>query len=175
MDVSATTPSAEPPVVAGAELSALEVEAIDLFVAATRLLGVPRSIGEIYGLLFMAAEPMTFDQLVSRLRISKGSVSQGLKALRAFGAVRVSYVPGDRRDHYRAETDLKSLVSGFINGQVVPHLENGQGRLGRLRVLAEELGEGLAPEQRGRLEKLEYWHHRARTLAPLAGKLLDLP
>ena len=81
------------------ELSALEVEVIDLFVAATRLLGLPRSLGEIYGLLFMAPKPLTFDQLVSRLRISKGSVSQGLKTLRAFGSVKLSYVPGDRREH----------------------------------------------------------------------------
>ncbi len=148
---------------------------IDLFVAATRLLGLPRSLGEIYGLLFIAADPMTFDRLVSRLRISKGSVSQGLKMLRALGAVKVSYVAGDRRDHYRAETDLKSLVSGFISGQMLPHLETGQVRLDRLRRLEAESGDTLAPEQRARLEKLEYWHFRARTLAPLAGKLLDHP
>ena len=154
-------------------MSALEVEVIDLFVAATRLLGLPRSLGEIYGLLFMAAEPLTFDQLVNRLRISKGSVSQGLKALRAFGAVKLSYVSGDRRDHYGAETDLKSLVSGFINGQMLPHLQTGEVRLARLRELGEALGEELGPEQRVRLAKLEYWHHRARTLAPLAGKFLD--
>jgi HTH-type transcriptional regulator, glycine betaine synthesis regulator len=171
---SAATPSSALPVVSAAgELSALEVEVIDLFVAATRLLGLPRSLGEIYGLLFMAPEPLTFDQLVSRLRISKGSVSQGLKTLRAFGAVKLSYVPGDRRDHYGAETDLKSLVSGFISGQMLPHLETGEARLGRLRALGVELGAALGAEQRARLEKLEYWHHRARTLAPLAGKILD--
>ena len=173
MSAATATSPPESSASAGGELSALEVEVIDLFVAATRLLGLPRSLGEIYGLLFMAAEPLTFDQLVSRLRISKGSVSQGLKALRAFGAVKLSYVPGDRRDHYGAETDLKSLVSGFINGQMLPHLETGEVRLARLRELGASLGDSLAPEQRGRLEKLEYWHHRARTLAPLAGKFLD--
>lgn len=158
---------------AAAELSALEVEVIDLFVAATRLLGLPRSLGEIYGLLFISPEALTLDQLVQRLRISKGSASQGLRTLRAFGAVKLSYQPGDRRDHYSAETDLKSLVSGFISGQMLPHLETGQARLERLRELGEALGGDLSPVQRVRLDKLEYWHHRARTLAPLAGKFLD--
>jgi len=154
-------------------LTALEVEVIDLFVAATRLMGLPRSLGEIYGLLFIAAEPLAFDHLVSRLRISKGSVSQGLKTLRGLGAVKATYMPGDRRDHYEAETDLKSLVSGFISGQMLPHLETGQARLGRMRELEAASGDGVGPAQRARLEKLEYWHHRARTLAPLAGKILD--
>ena len=158
---------------AAAGLTALEVEVIDLFVAGTRLLGLPRSLGEIYGLLFLSPEGQTIDQMVTRLRISKGSVSQGLKTLRALGAVKVTYVAGDRRDHYEAETDLKSLVSGFISGQMVPHLESGEVRLARLRELEVEAGDDLDPARRARLEKLVYWHHRARTLAPLAGKFLD--
>jgi DNA-binding transcriptional regulator GbsR (MarR family) len=173
MSAATATTSPDSAVPAAGELTALEVEVIDLFVGAARLLGLPRSLGEIYGLLFMAPAPLTFDQLVSRLRISKGSVSQGLRTLRAFGAVKLSYVPGDRRDHYGAETDLKSLVSGFISGQMLPHLETGAARLERLRELGSALGDDLGEEQRARLEKLEYWHHRARTLAPLAGKLLD--
>jgi HTH-type transcriptional regulator, glycine betaine synthesis regulator len=158
---------------AAAGLTALEVEVIDLFVAGTRLLGLPRSLGEIYGLLFLSPEGLTIDQMVTRLRISKGSVSQGLKTLRMLGAVKVTYVAGDRRDHYGAETDLKSLVSGFISGQMVPHLETGEVRLARLRELEAAAGETLDAARRARLEKLAYWHHRARTLAPLAGRFLD--
>lgn len=173
--VGTTTERPESADSVGGGLTALEVEVIELFVAATRLLGLPRSLGEIYGLLFIAAESLTFDQLVSRLRISKGSVSQGLRTLRALGAVKVMYVAGDRRDHYQAETDLKSLVSGFISGQMLPHLETGQARLERLRELEAASGEALGAGQRARLEKLEYWHHRARALAPLAGKILDHP
>jgi len=173
MSPSTATSPPPPAAPAAGELTALEVEVIDLFVAATRLLGLPRSLGEIYGLLFISPEPLTLDQLVIRLHISKGSVSQGLRTLRTLGAVKLSYQPGDRRDHYVAETELKSLVAGFISGQMLPHLETGEARLGRLRELEASLGDALTPAQRIRLEKLEYWHHRARTLAPLAGKFLD--
>jgi len=156
-------------------LSSIEVEAIDLFVSALRLLGLPRSLGEIYGLLFISPKPLSIDDLVDRLRISKGSASQGLKTLRQIGAVKVTYVPGDRRDHYVAETELKRLALGFINGQMVPHLETAEARLVRLRELEKEadrqgLSDGLYREK---IDRLEYWHSRARSLVPLIGKLLD--
>ena len=51
---------------------------IDVFVRAASLIGLPRSIGEIYGLLFCTPQALSFDELVERLQISKGSVSQGL-------------------------------------------------------------------------------------------------
>lgn len=161
---------------AAAPLSALEVEIIDLFVGILRLLGLPRSLGEIYGLLFSAPAPLTLDDLVERLRISKGSASQGLKTLRQIGAAKVTYVPGDRRDHYVAETELKRLAVGFLNGQMLPHLETAQARLVRLRELEKSSSPGdraLQRLQRDRIEKLEQWHRRARTLAPLVGRFLD--
>ena len=52
------------------------------------MLGLPKSIGEIYGLLYVTQEALSLDDLVSRLGISKGSTSQGLKMLRKLGAVR---------------------------------------------------------------------------------------
>ena len=39
-------------------LSELEVEAIDMFINFLRTIGVQKSIGEIYGLLFVSAKPL---------------------------------------------------------------------------------------------------------------------
>ena len=81
-------------------LTALETEIIDLFVQVSRVLGQPRSLAEIYGLLFISAQPLAMDDLIGRLNLSKGSASQGLKFLRNIGAVKMVYIPGDRRVHY---------------------------------------------------------------------------
>src|SRR5947207_5057055 len=78
-------------------LTSLETEIIDFFVQLSRLLGQPRSLAEIYGLLFISARPLAMDHLIERLHLSKGSASQGLKFLRSIGAARTVYVPGDRR------------------------------------------------------------------------------
>ena len=49
-------------------LNSLEVEVIDLFVNAVKMLGFPKSVGEIYGLLFISKEPLPLDTLVERLK-----------------------------------------------------------------------------------------------------------
>ncbi|HWB07063.1 MAG TPA: hypothetical protein VG796_28830 [Verrucomicrobiales bacterium] len=170
----ATAPNPLPLASAGIEpLSEVEVEVIGVFVNAVKILGMPKSVGEIYGLLFIAPEPMPLDALVARLNISKGSASQGLKLLRAFGAVKLVYSPGDRRDHFAAETDLKKLAAGFIREEIGPHLDSGAERLERLR----ELSGGVNTEQgdffRERIGKLAHWHARSRSVMPLISGMLD--
>jgi DNA-binding transcriptional regulator GbsR (MarR family) len=154
-------------------LTELEVEVIGVFVNAVKILGMPKSVGEIYGLLFMAPEPLPLDTLVARLNISKGSASQGLKVLRAFGAVKLVYAPGDRRDHFAAETELKKLAAGFIREEIGPHLESGATRLERLRALTGEVNSEEGEFLRDRIDKLAYWHSRSRSVMPLISGMLD--
>ena len=49
----------------------MEAEVIGLFVQICRVLGQPRSLAEIYGLLFISGHPLAMDDLIERLRISK--------------------------------------------------------------------------------------------------------
>ena len=51
----------------------LELEAIDYFVRFMSLLGMPRSVGEIYGLLYVSPDPLSMDVIVTKLGISIGS------------------------------------------------------------------------------------------------------
>ena len=95
-------------------LQPVEVEFIELFAQLSRVLGQPRSFGQIYGLLFISPQPLALDDLRERLQISKGSASQGLKFLREIGAVRPSAVPGARRVHYEAVAELRHLAGSFL-------------------------------------------------------------
>ena len=96
--------------VPAARLAGAEVEVIHLFVQFAGALGQPRSVAELYGLLFASPEPLAMDALIERLNMSKGSASQGLKYLQDLGAVRTVYVAGDRRTHYEAVAELRKLV-----------------------------------------------------------------
>ncbi|MFA6172864.1 MAG: ArsR family transcriptional regulator [Kiritimatiellales bacterium] len=152
----------------GAALSELEKEVVDIFVRIAGVLSLPRSVGELYGVLFISPEPMCIDDLMSKLKISKGSTSQGLKILRSFGAVNPVYVAGDRRDFFTAEAELRKIVAGFVKEQVYPHLDKGKERMSRIEsLLAEE-----APEQKAfvteRIERLQGWQKRAGALLPFA-------
>ncbi|MEM6910850.1 MAG: hypothetical protein AAF555_04635 [Verrucomicrobiota bacterium] len=151
------------------DLSALEVEVIDLFVGGVRALGLPKSIGEIYGLLYVSPEPLHLDRLIQRLRISRGSASQGVRFLRNLGAIQTNYIPGDRRDHYVAVAELKKLVSGFLESEIQPHLLSGKERLHHLgRTLTKNKGDReTAAFLKGRVDQLRKWHRWANQVVPM--------
>ena len=75
-----------------------ESAVIDLFLNAANSFGLPKSYGQIYGLLFCRDEPLAMDEVMDLLHISKGSASQGLRALRQLGAISSSYAPRDRKE-----------------------------------------------------------------------------
>jgi len=161
-----------------AGLNGFEREVVDVFVRMADVLAVPRSVGEIYGLLFASARPLAFQDIIERLEISKGSASQGLRLLRHNGAIKVVYVSGDRRDHFEPETELRALVSGFLREKVQPHLQSGAARIDSLKTLVRLPAGGRVsdPEElrilRNRVEKLGAWEKTARTVLPLISKLI---
>ena len=58
-------------------LSELEREVIALFVRMADVLNLPRSVGEIYGVLFVSSEPLCLDDCRVRLNISKDRPARG--------------------------------------------------------------------------------------------------
>lgn len=168
MDLSAQEPDAET-----SGLTPLQEQVIAFFVDGVRVLGLPGSLGEIYGLLFISQEPLSLDDLVRMLGISKGSASQGLRTLRTLGAVRERTNDGDRRKYYEPAVDLKRLVGGFIREQVRPHLESGSLKLQKLEEMANETND---PAERefftDRVERLGAWMKRGGKVLPVLQKIL---
>lgn len=153
-------------------LSELEREVIELFIRMADVLNLPRSVGEIYGLLFIASEPLCLDDCRIRLNISKGSTSQGLKILRSFGAIRTIYIPGDRKDYYVAETSLRKIASGFAGEQIQPHVHNGKDRIERIRELLDAYESDDREALREKVDLLDNWQKRAGKTLPLILKLI---
>ncbi len=136
---------------------------------------MPRSIGEIYGVIFSSPRPVNFQEIVEWLNLSKGSVSQGLKALRNLGAIRKAYVPGERRDYFEPETELRNLVAGLLRNRISPHLELGKQRLVRIQkeiAAANGMSTEEAKVVRARVAKLESWSQQGAMLLPLMAKVL---
>lgn len=154
-------------------LGPLEQQVVSVFVDGVRVLGLPRSIGEIYGLLFITNHPLALDDIVIRLSISKGSASQGLKMLKELGAVKEAEKASERRTYYEPAVDLKRLVGGFIREQIRPHLESGRSKV---RNLTDAVKLVENPERREflseRVERLDNWMSRSGTVLPILQKLL---
>lgn len=153
-------------------LNPLETEIIDFFVQLSRLLGQPRSLAEIYGLLFISGRPLAMDHLIERLQLSKGSASQGLRFLRNIGAVRPVYVAGERRVHYEAVAELRNLATRFLRDQIVPHLDYGQARLERIAGMVKQLPSEERARVNGRIKMLQSWERNTRRFLPLVVRIL---
>lgn len=157
-------------------LAPLERQVVAIFVDGVRVLGLPRSIGEIYGLLFVSRAPLSLDDLVERLRISKGSASQGLRTLKSLGAVREADGNNgntERRTYYEPAVELKRLVGGFIREQVRPHLDSGRNKLKQLSETAREVEDPELREFLGdRVERLDQWLRSSSRVLPILQKLL---
>jgi DNA-binding transcriptional regulator GbsR (MarR family) len=150
------------------ELAPFQQECINLFVHAAQILSIPRSVGEIYGLLYSSREPLAMDDVIDKLSMSKGSASQGLRWLRDIGAVRTTYVAGDRRDFFVAETELRKLAFGFLRESIEPHLNRGIDYLERVdqSISATPAGE-LRRFAEERAKKLRRWHRFVSQVLPL--------
>ena len=81
--------------------------------------GFSKVMGQLYGALMLSADPLSLDDLVELLDISKASVSMNLRTLEHLGMVRQVWVKGrgDRRKFYEAETDFWQIISNILAGR----------------------------------------------------------
>jgi DNA-binding transcriptional regulator GbsR (MarR family) len=146
-------------------LDAHEIELTDFFVRMAAIIGVPRSVAEIYALLYASPEALDFGHIQGRLGISKGSVSQGLKFLRDHEMILALKAPGSRRERWQPTPSLAASLVALLRSQVLPTLERAQPSL--QRILAAAQARGDQPEVIERLTRLNRWNNRALELAPL--------
>ena len=163
---------------AGAPLvaSAYEEGLVSIFADLAELFGNPKSYGQIYGLLFSSEQPLSMEDILRRLDISQGSASQGLRQLEAFGAVVKEKSDGSRQARYTAKLEMKLLIAGFLKERVIPRLESTEARVKTLRLSLDagrsQLDAAFTRTANHRLGRIAKWHRSARTLLPIARKIL---
>ena len=87
--------------------------------------GFNKVMGQLYGCLLLSAEPLSLDDMMARLGISKASVSTNMRSLEHMGMVRQVWVRGasGRRKFYQAETDFWQIFSNFLSGRELRDVE----------------------------------------------------
>ena len=159
-------------------LSRTRVEFVEVVGRLCQQLGLPRSIGQIYGLLYLSPEALSLDDIAAQLSISKASASTGTRQLAAWQAIRQVWVPGDRRDHFEAAGDLRELLDSIYRNYFKPKLEKGSRRLESLfaSLEAERQAGVVTPDDyafcKARLENLSKIENRLALVLPVAEKLL---
>jgi DNA-binding transcriptional regulator GbsR (MarR family) len=76
--------------------------------------GIGRAMGQLWAVLYLNPEPMTMDELVEAVGITKGHASTNLRALLRLGLVTRSVRPGDRKDYYSPQADLWAFARSVL-------------------------------------------------------------
>lgn len=76
--------------------------------------GFKASMGRIWTLLYLSSEPLPADEIAERTQLSAGAVSMALADLQQWGIAERAVLPGERKRHYRAETDVWGMVRRIV-------------------------------------------------------------
>ena len=68
--------------------------------------GINRTMAQIHALLITSADPLSTDDVMAALAVSRGNAHTNLKELIAWGLVRAVVKRGERRDFFEAEKDV---------------------------------------------------------------------
>ena len=75
------------------------------------LFGFSKIMGQIYGVLYLSPQPMSLNDIMEYLGVSKGSVSVNIRELEKWGGCKKVWVKGDRKDYYEAETNFRNIIN----------------------------------------------------------------
>jgi DNA-binding transcriptional regulator GbsR (MarR family) len=124
-----------PPPSGSTTLAQADLAVADAVGALMELWGFRRQLGRVWAVLFLSDRALCAPELCDRLQISTGLLSMSLAELRQWGVVRSTEVPGDRKEHYQAETNVWRLVTRVLRER---EMEAVRGALATLdRALAD--------------------------------------
>src|SRR5688572_18875725 len=76
--------------------------------------GFKRNMGRVWAMLYLEQGPLSAADIGERLSLSSGAMSMLLAELQQWSVVKKSWVPGERRDYWEAETSIWKMVSRVL-------------------------------------------------------------
>ena len=73
--------------------------------------GFRRNMGRMWAVLYLEDHPLSAADLGERLALSTGAVSMLVNELEQWGIIKKTWVVGERREHFEAETSIWKMVS----------------------------------------------------------------
>jgi DNA-binding transcriptional regulator GbsR (MarR family) len=72
--------------------------------------GINRAMAQIHALLLVATDPMSAEDIMEDLQMSRGNVNMNLRALMDWGIVRKEHKVGERREFFTTGKDIWELA-----------------------------------------------------------------
>lgn len=72
--------------------------------------GINRTMAQLHALLMVSADPMSTEEMMEALNISRGNVNMNIRDLMDWGLVEKMHKPGDRKEYFWAEKDVWKIA-----------------------------------------------------------------
>lgn len=85
--------------------------------------GINRTMAQIHALLLVNPDPMTQDDIMEELNISRGNTNMNIRELINWGLVERVILPGERKEYFSAEKDIWKVVKQIVKERKKRELE----------------------------------------------------
>ncbi|WP_348746914.1 GbsR/MarR family transcriptional regulator [Tenacibaculum sp. 190524A02b] len=71
--------------------------------------GINKTMAQVHALLLTSTKPLSADEIMEALKISRGNVNMNVRALIDWGIVRKEFITGERKEFFVADKDIWEL------------------------------------------------------------------
>ena len=76
--------------------------------------GINRTMAQVHALLLIASKPLSTDNIMEELSISRGNANMNVRDLINWGLVEKVIIPGDRKEYFSAEKDIWKVATKIM-------------------------------------------------------------
>src|SRR5438477_12688693 len=84
---------------------------------------ISRTMAQIHALLLVSADPVTQDDIMEELNISRGNTNMNIRELINWGLVERILLSGERKEYFSAEKDIWKVVKQIVKERKKRELE----------------------------------------------------
>ena len=99
--------------------------------------GFRRNMGRMWAVLYLEDHPLSAADLGERLGLSTGAVSMLVNELEQWGIIKKTWVVGERREHFAAETSIGKMISRVFRERELRWIQTA---LEEFEVVQESMG-----------------------------------
>ena len=85
--------------------------------------GINRTMAQIHALLLVSPDPLTQDDIMEELDISRGNTNMNIRELINWGLVERVLLQGERKEYFTAEKDIWKVVKQIVKERKKRELE----------------------------------------------------
>ena len=103
--------------------------------------GINRTMAQVHALLLATEKPLSTDEVMAELSISRGNANMNIRELMNWNLVYRELVPGDRKEYFRAEKDIWEVAKRIARERKRREIEPLLRELSQMQNVEEETPE----------------------------------